>query len=142
MKNNPLFSGRVSILMGKSNQATFSASPIISEIKIYNNRIVLSIKGLNNFLVRFFFTNYYSFYPFKSNEFKSNEIPMEINLNYNDIIGYKLKKIFLISLQGYRIRLIHKNKNYPKFLEIWPKIYTNEVIDYLKIHNIKEIKNK
>ncbi len=132
-----LFNIRGTIRIGNHLDKLLLISPVISRISIHKNEIVISISKLDNILSRIVFTNYYN----KIGQLKINDLPKEIHLKANEILSYDINKKFLGLSFQYRVRLIHKNKKIPSFLEFWidNKSYAENLINYLEKFGKKKL---
>ncbi|MEK6872376.1 MAG: hypothetical protein AABX16_05730, partial [Nanoarchaeota archaeon] len=108
-----LFKSIGSIWIGESYLHSFSASWPFGKIEIYKNKLILRIQYFPDFILENLFTKKEAI----PGTYK--KIPKKIVLYYDDIIGYQEKKIPLLwHLLGFGVRFIHKNKNYPPFIEM------------------------
>lgn len=126
-----IFYSRCSIRLGKDSKFnTFFAGRPLCSIELSKQYLILSIEHLEDFILRFVWTNYYQWYGV----FEFNEIPRKINLSYKDIIGYNLK------IKRERLVLIHQNQKYPSFIEVRLDMNSlTQIVNYLKINGLKEI---
>ena len=132
---NLLLSANSGIKVGLSSANNFFAGSPLCKIDVFEKELVLSINHLDNFIVRFLWTNYYQVYGI----FQLKEIPREIRLSYKDIKSYNWKEKVLGIFLKNRIVLMHQNKRYPPFLELWlNNKNAKKLISYLKVQHIQE----
>ena len=127
------FTSRGGLHVGDSFIYSAQASWPYGRIEAYSNRLVLEF-DMTNFQLKYLARGVYN--PIKKwgdvGRFK--KIPKKIVLEYKNIIGYKVTSIPILSLiLGHGIRIVHKNKEYPPYLQMWlTKKKIHELINILE----------
>ena len=114
------------IHIGHSFMKSFQASWPFGRIDVYDDRIVLKVQYIPNFILKLF----KAFGRLSRPTIGSyKDVPKEIYLQYDEIKGYKEGDAKIL---GYGITFVHTNNQYPPFLQVWiSKNKAKEIIGYL-----------
>ena len=123
--NKPIIEATGGIHIGKTFVRSFQASWPFGKIEIYQDNIVLKVQYVPSLILRLF--QLVGKLPGMVGSYK--KIPKVIQLQYNEIKGYKEKDL---SIGGYGITIIHTNDQQAPFLQVWIlKNKAEEIINYL-----------
>ncbi|MCK5477115.1 MAG: hypothetical protein KAI55_04300 [Candidatus Aenigmarchaeota archaeon] len=108
----PIVEATGGIHIGETFVKSFQASWPFGKIEIYQDSIVLKVQYVPNFILLFF--QWIGKFFGMLGAYK--DISKEIKLVYTDIKGYNEKNAWIM---GYGITIIHTNKQYAPFLQVW-----------------------
>jgi len=111
-EEKPLFETTGGIHIGDDFMRSFQASWPFGKIEIYEDRIVLKVQYLPDFVLNLF--RMFGKLPGMLGAHES--IPTTITLRYEEVSGYKETNA---SFMGYGITFKHTNIQYPPFLQFW-----------------------
>jgi hypothetical protein len=127
----PVIEATGGIHIGKSFIISFQASWPFGKIEIYDDRIVLQIQYLPDFILRLF--QLASKIPMMM---AYKNIPRKIEFTYDKIKSYKYKNA---STAGQGITIIHTDPEKAPFIQVWvSRKKAKEIINYFNNKNIYE----